>query len=240
MTPRRLGVLLAALMQILAASALAPAAGAAPIDRLCNDYLSRTITVDVLGDSIMSGSGASDQFHSWSAKLDRILGVNAVRQRANAGSVTTDYLPGGRYYSQTWATMASAPTVVVMDWRLNEHDGYVWNLPGGADPFQLRDNLIRLINHIHSASPTTTVLIVNPPIVFDGRDIDLQRQYVAGMWVAKDVTNSLWLDLALYFPASAAENDLGLLGPDLIHPGNPGQAVIATAVHQRLHGTCAR
>lgn len=242
MVPQRILVLLVLLAHMLGASStLAPnAAATSPLERLCSDYLARRITVDLLGDSIMAGTGASDQFHTWAAKLERILGAGTVRQRAQAGSVTTDYLPGGQYYAQTWAVMATSPTVVVMDWRLNEHDGWVWGLPRGASPDQLRINLINLINHIHGSSPTTTVLLINPPIAFDGRDVDLQRQYVDQMWLAKDATASLWLDLALYFPATAEEDDIGLLGPDRLHPANPGQAVIATAAHQRLHGTCTR
>lgn len=235
---RRLLVLLMVLTHVLGPGVAQ--AVAAPLDRLCSDYLSRTIRVDVLGDSIMAGTGASDQAHTWGAKLDRILGVGSVYQLARAGSSASDYLPGGKYYNLAWAAESRASTVVVMDWRLNEHDGYVWNIPGGASPSQLYTNLVTLINRIRTASPTTTVLLVNPPIVFDGRDINLQREYVAWMWAAKDATNSLWLDLSLYFPATAEENDISLLGPDRVHPGNPGQAVIATAVHQRIHGTCTR
>lgn len=244
---RRVGVTLAALTPLLSVACGAPvtsltasSTAVTSTTRLCDDYLGRTITVDVLGDSIMAGNGASDTQHTWSTKLDGILGVGSVRQYAYPGTVTSDFLPGGRFYSRTQAVMNDSPTVAVVDWRLNEQDAYTHNLPGSASPDQLRDNLTALINLIHSTTPSTTVLVVNPPIALDGRDVDLQRWYVGGMWVAKVNTDSLWLDLALYFPATLAQDDIGMLAPDHLHVSDVGQAVMAAVTHQRLHGTCAR
>lgn len=229
------------LLALLAPTAPAAAAAGTPAQRLCQDYLSGALTVEVLGDSIMYGSGATSQERGWPylawqawARGGGRLWVGAV-----PGSVASDYLPGGIYYAHTEFTRAVRPTVVILDWRINEQYLWEWNRPRAASPAQLTVNIIALVEHIRQTSPDTTVLIANPPhpLVSDWARA-IERQYIEALWSAKVATGALWLDLAQYFPQPGEPNPIGLMSPDQLHPGDPGQAVIAAAMHQRVHATC--
>lgn len=213
-----------------------------PLTRLCTEYLNRTITVEALGDSVVAGGGATTPDRAWTARLARVLDPGQVWVGAQGGSTIVDYLPGGQYYWATQATRASQPTLVLWDWRINDQYTAEFGDSRGSTPAQLRDRYVQLASHIREASPSTTVLIVNPPkVIAPGWDSAHEWEYVQAMWEAKTwIPNALWLDLALYSPSSQAENDVGLMHPDGIHQADAGHAMTAAAVHQRIHGVCAR
>lgn len=238
------------LLAMLAAGALVlstPAASAQPpssssLTRLCSDYLARTITVEALGDSVVRGAGATSDERTWVHRLARVLEPGAVWVGANHGSAVVDYLPGGIYYAHTQFTRDVRPTVVLWDWRINDQYLFDHNDPRGSSPVQLRDRFVALAQHIRQASPTTTVLIINPPkVIAPGWPPATEQAYVSAMWEAKTlIPDALWLDLALYSPNTVAQNDAGLMHADGIHQADAGHALTAAAVHQRLHSTCAR
>lgn len=231
----RLAVLL---LLVLGAPSVAHAQS--PVQRMCTDYLGGRLTVEVLGDSIMAGGGATTAERAWPNVAHRTFapGGGQVWNGAIGGSVTSEYLPGGVYYGHTNFTRVVKPSVVVLGWRINEQYRYEWGLPGGATPAQLTANVVSLVNHIREASPGTAFVVVNVPHPLGDWGYPAEQRYIEALWSAKEATGAMWLDVSHYFPQPGGDNGLGLMGPDGLHPGDPGQAVIATAVHQRIHATC--
>lgn len=251
---KRRFVLLAALLALAGSIASLgvqgnPAAGAgrsaaaAPLDRLCQDYASGTVTVEALGDSIVYGTGATSSQRTWGYRVGKLLESTggALWMGAMPGTTVADYLPGAEWYGHVQFTRAVRPTVVLWDWRVNDQYRWEHGVPGGSSPSQLRDRYVQLAAHIRETAPDTTVIIVNPNRMLTNWGTAVESQYIAAMKEAKAlIPGSLWVDIALYSPTTSAQNDIGLTHPDGIHQSDWGQAVTAAAVHQRIHATCTR
>lgn len=237
---------MAALMLLLGSSTASVASGPQhsprllPMaSRLCADYINGTFTVENLGDSIADGHGAPTSQRWFNRLATQLPTGSAAWNGAVGGSLMEMYQPGGQLYFHTQFTKNVKPTVVIMNWRVNEQ--WMAREYAGYDPVSFKARFLSIINDIKSASPNTTVVLAISPWILDTRIDDAQWtqwDYINKMWEVKVETNSLWLDWMRFFPKYAESDSLGLLEPDLIHPSARGQRVMASDMFGLFSGYC--
>lgn len=236
-----------ALVLALLAAALTPAAVQAapawpptvantpPATRWCADLAAGRGMVLLLGDSIMTSTGASTPDLGWSAQL-KAWATNrwhVLLDGSRGSSTAGDYVPGGQYWWITEWARAQIPSVVVMDWRSNEQSL-------GVSPAQMRANYNTVIAELRRYSANTSIMIVNVPSSalhpMEGTSPYPRSAYVAALQQVQADHNTMWLDLQPFFPLTDPRS--GQLLPDRIHPGDNGHTAIAVGVQAALLGAC--
>jgi len=225
---------------IPAAAAPTLASDTAPRSRLCADYAAGQLTVEVLGDSIAAGYGV-DEPQRWANQLARQLpGPNsAVWQGAVSGSLVGDYRPGGPYYFHVQFTKQVRPSVVLINFRINDQWMSLEHANDGYTPTTFKIRYQALIDEIRTASPTTTIIVAVSPWVLDTR-LDAGRwsqwDYINILWELKEANGLRWLDWMRFMPRG--NNAAGLMQPDLSHPSAAAQSAIAAHTYEHLAAYC--
>lgn len=236
-----------ALTLALLAAALTPAAAQAaptwpitvnnspPATRWCADIAAGRGTVLLLGDSIMTSAGASSTALGWSAQLKSWATGrwNVLIDGARGNSTAGDFAPGGQYAWITEWARAQVPSVVVLDWRSNEQSL-------GVPPSQMRTHYNAIIGTLRSWSANTSILLINVPSSdhhpMVGASPYPRSAYVDALLEVQSDHNTMWLDLAPFFPLTDPRS--GALLPDRIHPGDNGHTAVAVGVQTALLGAC--
>jgi lysophospholipase L1-like esterase len=235
---RRLAATLAALA--LVCSSAVNVAAETP-SRLCSDYRAGTFTVENLGDSVAAGYGVPDGSR-WFELLGRQLpSGSAVWNGAVSGSVVGDYLPGGAYRFHVEFVKAVKPTVVIMNWRINDQ----WmSIEHEADGYSLSSFTVKyhqLLSEIRAASPNTTIILAVSPWVLDTR-LDSGRysqwDFINALWELKTDFNTDWSDWTRFMPKAGESNSAGMLQYDLGHPSLVAQPLIAAHVFEHFASYC--
>ncbi len=233
--------LIATLAVVLLLVGLATASGASvpQNSRFCSDWNAHTFTVEVLGDSVAEGYDVPTQ-EKWHTKMgSQLPSGSAVWNGAVSGSLLEHYMPGGAYYFHTQFVKNVKPTVVFMNWRLNEQ--WMSTAYPGYDPTSTKNKYFSIINDIKSSSPDTTIVITFSPWALDTRlDAGTYNQwdYLAALWQVKEQTNSLWLDWMRYVSLPGEAYNPDWMRYDLIHPTVKAQRPMAAAAFGLLDGYC--
>lgn len=212
-----------------------------PVPRLCADYAAGTLTVEILGDSVAAGYGVTES-KRWPNQLATQLPTgSAVWNGAVSGSLVGDYLPGGQYYFHTQFAKTFAPSLVIMNWRINDQWMSVENSAQGYTPATFKARYQQVIDDIRLASPTTTFMVAVSPWILDTR-IDAatykQWDYINALWELKVANNAVWMDWMRFMPKAGQTNSAGLLLYDLGHPSESGQSVLAAHTYERIASFC--
>lgn len=215
-----------------------------PGARLCADVSTGQVSLKIAGDSIMTHAGASTQARGWPQLLQSTTapkGWTVDTTPAVAGSKASDFVAGGQFASTITAIAAAHPTLVTLDWRTNEQ----WVPAPGVTPETLRTQYLAIIDTIRTESPSTSILVINPPKMalddqggIDNYTVYTQAQYRAAMYDAAVLRGALWLDFSdpAFWPTGGALSRQLL--PDGIHPGDAGHVVFASTVYAFLRATC--
>ena len=198
-------------------------------NRLCTDYVNGTFTVENLGDSVAAGHGVPAN-KRWFNRLAAQLPPNSGAWDGSVGgSLMEMYQPGGQLYFHTEFTKNVGPTVVIMNWRLNEQAMGIQNAGYTVNDFKTR--YLAIINDIKAASPNTTVVLAVSPWAEDPQlNNSTQWAFINAMWDVKLQTNSLWLDWMRFAN--------GMLTYDLVHPTVDAQRVMAADAFGLFSGYC--
>lgn len=220
------------------ASFASPSSSAA--NRLCADIATNQVKIQIMGDSIMTESGATEVGRGWPKQFKDYMATKnwtVYTDKARAGSKAVDFTTTGQFASITSDVRLSNPTLVTLDWRTNEQ----WN---SISPSDMRAAYLNIIDSIRSTSPSTAFIIINPPLMAldDQGGIDnyttwKQAEYISAMWDVKVQRNTMWLDLRPYFPTGGAY--AAQLLPDGIHPSNFGHTVVAHSLTSTLLSSCS-
>jgi acyl-CoA thioesterase I len=210
--------------------------------RLCADLAAGQFTVEVLGDSIAAGYGVAEP-KRWANQFARQLpGPNsAVWQGAVSGSLVGDYLPGGPYYFHVQFAKAVKPTLLLVNWRVNDQWMSVEHAADGHTPAAFKARYRAVLDEIRAASPTTTIMIAVSPWILDTR-IDAatynQWDYINVLWELKVEYDAIWLDWMRFMPHFGESDTAGLLLYDRGHPSESGQSVLAAHPYERIASYC--
>lgn len=207
--------------------------------RLCADIATNSVKMQIMGDSIMTDTGATEVSRGWPKQFKDYMatkGWTVYTDKAVAGSKAFQFTSTGPLASVTDSVRLSNPTLVTLNWRTNEQ----WN---SISPTDMRNSYLSIIDTIRSSSPTTAFLIVNPPLMAldDQGGIDnyttwKQADYIAAMMDVKAQRDTMWLDLRPYFPTAGSYANQLL--PDGIHPSNFGHTVVAHSLTSALLNAC--
>lgn len=230
MRVRELGAVVGAL--VLVAGTLVqvatPAAG-----RLCQDWDAGHVTIEVLGDSVAAGYGVAVGERWFERVAAQLPGPSsAVWNGAVSGSKAADYVPGAAYNFHVQFAGSVAPTLVVLNWRINDQ---WWSKqdPATFNPTTFKAQYRLIMNQIRAASPTTQFMIAVSPWVMDTR-IDSgtfnQWDYIVALWQLKDEYGAVWMDW-MRFTSGQLQADLG-------HPTSAGNAVMAAQVFETIRSSC--
>jgi lysophospholipase L1-like esterase len=232
----RLLVALAAVLALVAGStAGSTAAPSAPSARMCADLAADRLTVENMGDSIASGHGVPERSR-WTTLLSRQLRA-PVWQGAVGGTTVRDYLPGGAFRFHVDFTRNVGPSLVIMNWRINdqwmslEHQGYT--------PDDFKAQYSSILADIRASSPSTEFMIAVSPWVLDSR-IDgryNQWDYIMKLWELKEQYGAIWMDWMRFMPPNVQDAP-ELVGSDGLHPSTLAQSVIAAHTHDRITSYC--
>lgn len=209
--------------------------------RLCADYTAGQVTVEILGNSVAAGYGVTES-KRWANQLARQLpGPNsAVWQGAVSGSLVGDYLPGGKYHFHTAFTKNAKPSLLVVNFRINDQWMSIEHANEGYTPTTFKARYQALLDEIRAASPTTTIMIAVSPWVLDTR-IDAGRwsqwDYINILWDLRVQYGAIWVDLMRFMPRDT-EDTAGLMLGDRSHPSEAGQSVIAAHFYERIAAYC--
>jgi len=229
---------------IAAVPAAAPAArAAAPSSRLCADLAGGRVTMELLGDSVAAGyPGAPNPWDRWwSVFASALPPGSAVWNGAIPGSVLADYLPAhdgqpeGRYGFHTRFAAAVAPTVLAVNFRLNDQ----WSQVSIA---QWKANWRLLIDYVRADSPDTTMVFLVSPLALapqNERAGPLKAaDYIRALTeLAVEVPGSLIVRWDQFMPTPPTDW-YGLLTYDLVHPSPAGQRLLAAQTYQALTSYC--
>jgi len=210
--------------------------------RLCADLAAGQLTVEILGNSIAAGYGVAES-KRWANQFARQLpGPNsAVWQGAVSGSLVGDYLPGGPYQFHVEFTKTAKPTLVILNWRVNDQWMSIEHASEGYTPATFKARYRQILTEIHAASPTTTFMIAVSPWILDTR-IDAgtysQWDYINVLWELKVEFGAIWMDWMRFMPHAGDSNSAGLLLYDLGHPSESGQSVLAAHTYERIASYC--
>ena len=185
---RRLGVAFAAAVFVCSPVTSSPSVANEIPTRLCTDYATGNFTVEVLGDSIAAGYGVPEA-KRWPNQLAAQLPAgSAVWNGAVSGSLVGDYIPGGQFHFHTQFTAAVKPTVVIMNWRVNDQWMSIEHSAQGYTPATFKARYKQVLDEIRAASLTTTFVIAVSPWILDTRiDQGVYRQwdYIQVLWDLK-------------------------------------------------------
>src|SRR5688572_2061261 len=116
-----------AVVALLATGATANFATAAPstsaANRLCADMSANNVVMQIMGDSIMTHAGASEEARGWPKQFQDYMATKSwtvFTDKARAGSKAVDFTATGQYASVTSQVRQSNPTLVTLNWRTNE------------------------------------------------------------------------------------------------------------------------
>lgn len=238
-----LGLATATLVTAGLLSAGVGASGVAGVPtRLCADLAQQHFTVENMGDSIAAGYNVTESRRWYNQLWDQLPPGSAVWNGAVSGSFVGDYLPGGAYYYHTQFTKAVQPTLLVMNWRVNDQWMSIGHSAEGYTPAVFKQRYRQLLTEVRAATPTTTLAIAVSPWLLDTR-IDQgqykQQDYVNALWDLKLEFDTVWIDWTRFFAKAGQSNSAGLLSYDLTHPSEAGQSVMAAQVWEWLRGYCA-
>lgn len=224
---------------LAAVSALALTAGtlsvaAQPSNRLCTDWNAGHVTMEVLGDSVAAGYGVAAGERWYERVASQLPGPNsAVWNGAISGTRAVDYVPGAAYNFHVQFTANVAPTVVVLNWRINDQ---WWSKqdPATFNPTTFKAQYRQILDQIRAGAPTTQLVIAISPWVMDTR-LDAggpfnQWDYIVALWQLKDEYGAMWMDWMRFTG--------GLLQGDLSHPTSAGNAVMAAHMFEFLRSSC--
>lgn len=224
---------------LLVTGAAATQAAIPQASRFCSDWNNGTFTVENLGDSVAEGYGVPGP-EKWYAKMGSQLPAgSAVWNGAVGASLLEHYMPGGAYYFHVEFAKAVKPTVVFMNWRLNEQA--MSTEFAGYDPESTKNKYLSIINDIKSESPNTTFVIAVSPWAHDpGLDSGTYTQwdYIFALWQVKEQVGGLWLDLMRYVSSPGEAYNPDWTMPDLVHPTVRAQRPMAAAAFGLLDGYC--
>lgn len=216
----------------LVAGALVGAQPLAP-NRLCTDWAAGHVTMEVLGDSVAAGYGVAAGERWFERVAAQLPGPSsAVWNGAVSGSKAADYVPGAAYNFHVQFAGSVAPTLVVLNWRINDQ---WWSKQASAtfNPTTFKAQYRLIMDQIHAASPTTQFVIAVSPWVMDTR-LDAgtfsQWDYIVALWDLKEEYGAVWMDWMRFTS--------GLLQADQGHPTSAGNAVMAAQVFEYIRSSC--
>jgi lysophospholipase L1-like esterase len=207
--------------------------------RICTDWHAHTFTAESLGDSVAEGYNIPAN-EKWTAKLQAELpSGSAVWNGAVGGSLIEHYMPGGAYYFHVQFVKQVKPTVVFLNWRLNEQA--MATEFTGYTPTNTQAKYMSVINDIKSASPNTTFVIVVSPWAHSPQLTSgtySQWDYIFALWQVKEQAGALWLDWMRYVSKPGEAYNPDWIMPDLVHPTVKAQRPMAAAAFGLLDGYC--
>ncbi len=221
---------------VVPTAAAAPKAAVVAPGRWCEDLERGNPVIDVLGDSMMSATAASQESYRWHQMLGQSLrdrGAQVWAGGAIDGSVTGDYVPGGRYANHVEFTV-NRPSVVVLSWGIAQ-----W---AGQHPLdRYREDYQRIVDRIRVLSPQSTVLLVWPSWAYPewmdwGRPVK-QQQYQQVMREVAAANGVYFVGGEWWFPG---DDRAGLYSPDRVHHNDRGQVVFYAGMRSYLLGLCGR
>ena len=221
-------------------TASATAVQALPAPRLCADYAVGHVTLEVMGDSIAYGYGV-DAGTRWTSQLASVLPgpSSAVWNGAISGSSVEDYTATGPYHFHVDFTKNAKPSVVLMNWRVN--DQWKSKVYPSQNPTAFKAQYRQVLDEIHAASPDTMFAFAVSPWVLDTRLDDgpyNQWDYIVAVWQLKDEYHGMWVDWMRFMPKAGQSNSVGLLQSDLTHPTAAAQSVLAATTFEQLRSYC--
>lgn len=201
--------------------------------RLLDDYTNGRITVQILGDSIMNADTVpfEQRWHQMLKSSFESSGTQFETWVGGAinGSKTSDYIPGGQYNAHLEFCVHN-PSLVIMDWRINDW----W---GNMSLESYRNYYDMLISRVKELSPTSDILLINTPWVYNSEVLGShpvpEKSYTQKMKLVAAQHRVPVLDLEWFFPG---DDPCGFYVPDRIHHSRAGQYVIYTAVRSYLLG----
>lgn len=238
---------LAAVAISMAAVLSAAPAGAQQATGWCADQS----TMVILGDSTATGYGSTgyeggneDGYdaseYGWASRLSRQLPDTEIINMARNGSLTADFLPGGRWPLNTGRIADEQPDLVVVVLGSNE---YGINLP----PADYRNDLAQLTADVIDAAPDANLLYVHT-WEFDMRwpwfpaplhDWDAYGDKLADV---ADAESGAVLDLTEVMPNADADTAGlyidGEYGQHSVHPTDAGHQVQFAAYWSMLTLAC--
>ncbi len=234
----KLITILAAIL-LLVTGVTASQASIPQTSRFCSDWNAHTFTAEPLGDSVMAGHGVPSS-EAWFTRLaSQLPPGSAVWNGAVGGSLLEHYMPGGQYYFHVQFVKAVKPTVVFMNWRLNEQ-AMSTEFPGYS-PADTKTKYLSIINDIKSASPNTTFVFTVSPWALDPR-LDsgayTQWDYIVALWQVKEQVGGLWLDWMRDVSRPGEPFNPDWMMPDLVHPTVKAQRPMAAGAFGLLDGYC--
>lgn len=232
---RLLAALAAVLVLVTGSTAGSVAAPAAPSLRMCTDFARGTLTVENLGDSVASGHGVP-QGADWASLLSRRLQA-PVWQGAVGGSTVNHYLPGGPLRYHIDFTMNVKPSLVIMNWRIN--DQWIGVEDASYSPAEFKARYASILHDIRTAAPNTELMIAVSPWVLnsslEGRYS--QWEYINKLRELKEEYGTIWMDWMPFMPPFV-QHAPELLNGDGIHPSTAAQSVIAAHTYEKIVSYC--
>lgn len=224
---------LALMAGTLAAGTLS--AEAQPANRLCADWNAGYVTMEILGDSVAAGYGVAAG-ERWYDRVGPLLPrpYSAIWNGAVSGSKAADYVPGGPYNFHVQFTANVAPTLVILNWRINDQ----WlsrRDPATFNPTTFKAQYRQILDQIRASAPTTRIVIAVSPWVMDARLDDgpfNQWDYIAALQQLKNEYRAVWMDWMRFTG--------GLLQVDQGHPNSAGNAVMAAQVYEYIWSSCGQ
>lgn len=235
----RLITILAATLLLVTGITASQASSIPQNGRFCSDWNAHTFTVENLGDSVAAGHGVPTS-EAWFTRVGSQLPPgSAVWNGAVGGSLMEHYMPGGQYYFHVQFVKNVKPTVVFMNWRLNEQ-AMATEFPGYT-PADTKAKYLSIINDIRSASPNTTFVIAVSPWALSSQlttGTYTQWDYIFALWQAKEQSGALWLDWMRDVSRPGEAYNPDWMMPDLVHPTVRAQRPMAAGAFGLLDGYC--
>jgi hypothetical protein len=203
----------------------------ARLSRFARDFASRRVTVQVMGDSIMNADTVpmNQRWHQMLGQSFQSEGVDTSMWIGGAinGSKAVDYAPGGKYSAHT-EFCVNNPSLILMDWRINDWWGF-------TTPSRYQEDFRGVINRVRQLSPTSSILLLNTPWVYNS---DLLATHPTPQWDYSAKLDQLGtefnipvLHLEWFFPG---DDPCGFYVLDKVHHSRAGQYVIYTALRSYL------
>ncbi|WP_032366973.1 SGNH/GDSL hydrolase family protein [Rhodococcoides fascians] len=183
-------------------------------------------TAVFIGDSYVSGAGASDLGHRWTT----LVSMDKLWTEQNVGVGSTGYAlaaPGcgaercGSFEEMAGYAVTLNPPVVVVAGGINDFDQFA------RDPTEIVNAIYNTMGRLRTGLPTARIIAVGPSAA--GEVPPFVTAYEGVVRDAVDAIDGEFVSLT--DPDVVSE---GMLDPDGVHVDDSGHAAIAAAVEQAL------
>lgn len=217
-----------------------------PAAKLCHDLTTYGYwSTLALGDSIVAGSGASRPERGWIQLLEWKAQPGQTWNMGLNGSTTAQHIPGGSEHWRVQVAQWAQPSLILMDWRIN--DEWAQYNQGGSTPATVAAQYGSVIDSLRIYSPTSSIMVVNPPYFADTwLDDQLRsqnataRHYAAAIKQVAASKGVLYLDVSRFFPVYAdGETDYIGWYADAQHPADAGHAEMRALLEAAIRFRCS-